>query len=68
MAQDTNSKTGTAVGAVWQWEEMSLLGKWSKVTAADPPMVKNGRIKTAEGQGARVRNVRLLEQTEETTE
>lgn len=45
---------------------MSLLGKWSKVTAADPPMVKNGRIKTAEGQGARVRNVKPLKQTEET--
>lgn len=39
---------------------MSLLGKWSKVTAADPPMVKNGRIKTAEGQGARVRGVRII--------
>jgi hypothetical protein len=53
---------------MWQWEEMSLLGKWSKVTAADPPMVKNGRIKTAEGQGARVRGVKPLVQTEETPE
>jgi hypothetical protein len=42
---------------------MSLLGKWSKVTAADPPMVKNGRIKTAEGQGARVRNISRCEDT-----
>lgn len=47
---------------------MSLLGVWSRVTAPEPPMVKNGRIKTAEGQGARVRGVKPLAQTEETPE
>ena len=53
---------------MWVWEQMSVLGTWSKVKSPDPPMVKNGRIRTAEGQGPRVRNVTLLERTEGTTE
>ncbi len=48
----------------YQWEELSFLGKWKKVRGNEPPRVVNGRIKTAEGQGPKVRNVVRLEDTE----
>ena len=45
----------------YTYEQMSPLGKWITVTADEPPMVVNGRIKKAEGQGPRVRGVRLVD-------
>lgn len=52
----------------YQWEELSTLGKWCVVQANEPPVVSKGRIKTPEGQGPKVRNIRLLEPSEERTE
>jgi len=52
----------------YQWEELSALGKWCVVQANEPPIVSKGRIKTPEGQGPKVRNVRPLEPSEEKTE
>jgi len=48
----------------YQWQELSPLGKWYTVKAPEPPVLKNGRIKRAEGQGPKVRNVVRLEDTE----
>lgn len=45
----------------YQWEQMSPLGNWHVVKAPEPPVVKNGRIKTAEGQGPRIRNIIRLD-------
>lgn len=44
----------------YEWEELSFLGKWKKVRGAEPPRIVNGRIKTAEGQGPKVRNARAI--------
>jgi hypothetical protein len=49
----------------YEWEEMSMLGKWSKVTGPEPPVTHKGRLKTAEGQGARVRGVRKIDAPKE---
>lgn len=43
----------------YQWEELSPLGKWHVVRGDEPPRVVNGCIKTAEGQGPKVKDVRL---------
>ena len=48
----------------YQWEELSHLGRWKTVQGDKPPILRGDRIKTAEGQGPRVRNVRLLEPSE----
>lgn len=40
---------------------MSPLGNWITVTSAEAPVIVNGRIKKAEGQGPRVRNVRMAD-------
>jgi len=52
----------------YQWEELGYLGKWYVVQSNQPPILRGDRIKTAEGQGPRVRNVRLLEHPEVMTE
>lgn len=46
----------------YTYEQMNPLGRWCKVTTENPPIIANGRIKTAEGQGPRVRNVSLVEE------
>jgi hypothetical protein len=48
----------------YTYEQMSPLGKWITVKTAEAPIIVNGRIKTAEGQGPRVRNVRFVEENE----
>lgn len=45
----------------YTYEQMSPLGKWITVKTAEAPIVVNGRIKTAEGQGPKVRNVRSVD-------
>ena len=52
----------------YQWEQLSPLGKWCVVKSDEPPIIKNGRLRRAEGQGPKVRDVTLLEPSEETTE
>jgi len=52
----------------YTYEQMSPLGKWITVKTAEAPVVVNGRVKTAEGQGPRVRNVRPSEKKEEQTD
>lgn len=45
----------------YTYEQMSPLGNWITVTSAEAPVIVNGRIKKAEGQGPRVRNVRMAD-------
>ena len=45
----------------YTYEQMSPLGKWITVKTAEAPIIVNGRIKTAEGQGPRVRNLKPTE-------
>lgn len=49
----------------YTYEQMSPLGKWITVTADEPPIIVNGRVKKAEGQGPRVRNVRQLSESDD---
>lgn len=44
----------------YTYEQLSPLGKWITVTTDEPPLVVNGRVKKAEGQGPKVRGVRQL--------
>lgn len=46
----------------YSYEQMNPLGRWCKVVTENPPIIANGRIKTAEGQGPKVRNVSLVEE------
>jgi len=48
----------------YTYEQMTPFGTWMTVTADEAPDVRNGRIKTAEGQGPRVRNISHYEDTE----
>jgi hypothetical protein len=41
----------------WTYEQLGYLGKWHTIETDEPPIVVNGRLKLAEGQGPRVRNV-----------
>jgi len=44
----------------YTYEQMSPLGKWITVKTAEAPIIVNGRIKTAEGQGPRVRGITYI--------
>jgi hypothetical protein len=45
----------------WRYEQLGFLGKWSIIETDEPPIVVNGRLKMAEGQGPKVRNVSKVE-------
>lgn len=47
----------------YTYEQMTPFGTWMTVTADEAPDVRNGRIRKADGQGPRVRNVRFIEAT-----
>lgn len=44
----------------WTYEQLNPLGVWQKVETDEPPIVMNGRLKLAEDQGPKVRNVSLV--------
>ena len=45
----------------YRYEQLGYLGKWHVIETDEPPIVVNGRLKMAEGQGPRVRTVSLVE-------
>ena len=50
----------------YTYEQMTPFGYWMTVTSDEAPDVRNGRIKKAEGQGPRVRDVRYLPDKDDT--
>lgn len=48
---------------MYQWQQMTPFGTWTTVTAPEPPDVRDGRIRRAEGQGPRVKDVRPVTPT-----
>lgn len=45
---------------MYQWQQMTPFGYWTTVTAPEAPDVRGGRIRKAEGQGPRVKDVVYL--------
>jgi hypothetical protein len=52
----------------YQWEQLSPLGKWCVVKSDEPPVIKNGRLRRAEGQGPKVRGVVEIDDGDATNE